>query len=117
MAAEIQFEHHQSGANLYAVIRNSQGYVWNGSAFLVQVNASWASYAVPLTETPTSGKFYVADFPASVQNGAGYSVTIYQRVGGSPSLTADARLKSGTLTWTGGETEDDGVSLPSAGAV
>ena len=71
----------QSGLNLYSIIRNSSGDVWNGSAFVTYNSANWSTYAVTMTEQTSSG-YYKATFPAAITTGK-YSFMVHQRLGGS----------------------------------
>jgi hypothetical protein len=97
MANELQLTH-TTGQNVYAILRNAAGQVWNGAAFVTQDNANWGDYDLPLTETPASGGFYLANLPALA---AGvYSVVAYQRAGQAPAVTDD-RIAVGELAWSG----------------
>lgn len=78
----------QSGATVYAVLRNRlNGQVWNTStpAFETYNEAHWAQYAIALTEQTSSG-YYTANAPSGV---SGYlvSAAFYQQAGGSPATS------------------------------
>lgn len=81
MANEIHFPY-ITEQTLYGLVWNGTGQIWNGSAFVAFVPASWATYAVTLTENGASGHYF-ADFTVS----ATYQVDIYQRAGGTPAAT------------------------------
>lgn len=82
MANEIQFAFGIADrTNLYALVRNSAGQIWNGSAFVTYATASFASYPIALTEQGTASGFYVGDFATAGE----YMVEIRQRAGGSPA--------------------------------
>ena len=59
-----------TGANIYAIIHNPNGQVWNpttgpGGAWENYNSAHWAQYAVALTEQASSG-YYRATYPAAI---------------------------------------------------
>jgi len=97
MAGEIQLPYGTSGATLYAVVRNSAGQLWNGSAFEAYTAANWTTYAVTMTEQGASG-FYVGNFPVTVKGV--YNVEARQRAGGSPAVT-DPPVGGGSVQWNG----------------
>jgi len=88
----------QSGLNLYSIIRNSSGDVWNGSAFVTYNSANWSTYAVTMTEQTSSG-YYKATFPAAITTGK-YSFMVHQRLGGSVAL-GDYIIGGGQIYWNG----------------
>lgn len=99
MTKEIQAIH-DTGKNLYAVIRDAAGDVWDGDNLVPQYNANWATYAVALTENPSGGHWYWANFP-ELPEGT-YSVVIYDRAGETAALT-DSPVAAGEVSWTGYE--------------
>ena len=40
-----------TGSTLYAILLNSVGQIWNGSAFEAVNGANWATYDIALTES------------------------------------------------------------------
>lgn len=74
-----------SGLTLYAVVRDEDAKVANGSAFETFNASHWGLYAVPLVEQGTSG-YYVGTFPVYADDGD-YSVAIYQQNGASPDAS------------------------------
>lgn len=89
--------HAAGGLTIYAVLLNSGGQAWNGSAFEEISGAAWASYDIALTEAAAG--IYLATMPAAA---AGvYSYVVYERAGGSPA-TSDALRGTGWLAWDGG---------------
>jgi hypothetical protein len=112
MANELQFSHYLTGAAVYAILRSPTGRVWDGSSFVTQVNADWADYALPLTETPSGGKFYVADFPTGAGGEASYTLFVFQRPAEEDPSLSDAQLAYGTLGEFGAipDDGDNGVS-------
>lgn len=75
---------HLTGVTVYAIIRNNDGDVWNGSAFETYSVGSLGDYDIPLTEQGTSG-FYAADFPSGIATSdVPYAVTAHQQPGASP---------------------------------
>jgi hypothetical protein len=97
MADMIQLQHSASAANLYALVRNSAGDIWNGAAFVTYATADLGSYDLPMTEQATS-KFYAVAFP-TVAAGV-YAVTAYVRAGGAPA-ESDSCIASGDVEWSG----------------
>lgn len=97
MAGEIQTAD-ISGKNVYALVRNVAGDIWNGSAFVSYATANLASYAISLTEQGTASAYYTGTFPALA---AGvYSIVAYERAGGSPA-EGDRLIAAGNLEWDG----------------
>lgn len=74
------------GANLYAVIHNPDGTVWDAIAedWVAYVEGDWANYAIALTELGASG-YYKATLP-DVGNVL-TTEAIYLRQGGSPAVS------------------------------
>lgn len=97
MAGEIQAAH-LSGKNVYALVRNAAGSVWNGSAFVTYATANLSSYAITLTEQGTASGYYAGTFP--VVSAGVYAVVAYERAGGSPA-EGDTLVASGNLEWDG----------------
>lgn len=95
----------QSGAIVYAFIRDSTAKIWNGSAFVVYNQADWATYAVAMTEQAGSG-YFSGVFPAAIAAGK-YSIVIHQQNGGSPAA-GDSAIGEGTIYWDGTK-EEQGV--------
>jgi len=95
MAKEIQ-AYLSTGSTLYAILLNSVGQVWNGSAFEAVNGSNWTDYDIPLTESVAG--LYTADFPAVV---AGvYSYVVYNQAGANPATT-DEWTGNGYLEWDG----------------
>ena len=96
--AKIQIAYDTSGATLYAVVRNADGEVWNGSAFEAYATANLGTYDLPMAEQGTASGYYTADFPAAA---AGiYAVSVYEQAGASPA-EGDALLTGGAIDWAG----------------
>lgn len=106
MADQIQVQHSASGANLYALVRNSEGLVWDGADFVPYATADLATYALAMTEQGVASAFYTCDFPI-VPVGL-YTVTVF--VGASPA-EGDTPVTSQSLEWSEDE-QRFGVSLP-----
>lgn len=97
MAGEIQVAH-VSGKNIYALVRNANGSVWNGTTFVTYATANLSSYALSLTEQGTASGYYAGTFPGAA---AGvYSLAAYERAGGSPA-EGDVLIATGNLEWDG----------------
>jgi hypothetical protein len=97
MAGELQVTN-TTGTNMYALIRNENGLIWNGSTFVSYVTANLATYAVTLTEQGTASGYYIGTFP-TVTLGL-YNVVAYQRAGGSPA-EGDTVKGAATVYWEG----------------
>jgi hypothetical protein len=98
VASEIQIAHDEAAVNLYALVRNAVGAVWNGSAFVAYATADLANYDVALTEQGTASRYYAGTFPA-VSAGI-YAVSVYKRAGGSPA-EGDSLEGFGVVEWDG----------------
>lgn len=95
MANELH-AHAPAGLTLYAVLLNSFGQTWNGSAWGTISGANWANYDIAMTEAAAG--IYLATMPAVV---AGvYSYAVYERDGVSPATT-DTLRGIGSLVWDG----------------
>ncbi len=99
MASEIQCAHTATGKNLYALIRNSTGSVWNGTSFVSYATANLSSYAIALTEQGTASRYYAATFSSSIASGV-YNLAVYERQGGSPA-EGDPSIAVGQVEWNG----------------
>lgn len=98
MANELQAQY-TSGVNLYAVVLNSAGQAWNGSAFESLNSSHWTEYAVTLSEQSSSG-VYIGSFPVAVNTAGVFNLLLRQRAGSSPA-TADLSIGSKQITWSG----------------
>lgn len=75
---------HLTGVTVYAIVRDNDGDVWNGSAFETYSAGNLGTYDIPLTEQGTSG-FYAANFPSGIATSdIPYAVTAHQQPGASP---------------------------------
>ena len=88
-----------SGFDHYAIVRDSTGNVWNGSAFAAFSAASWSTYVIALTEQGQCG-YYKASFPPGIIAAGKYSVTIHQEQGDTPDPT-DSVVGFGSMYWDG----------------
>lgn len=98
MAYELSITYPGDSATIYALIRRqSDNYVWNGSAFAAWADGSIGSYDIPLTAR--GGDLYNADFPSGI-DAATYVISYYQQAGASPAIT-DLLLMSTVRRWSG----------------
>lgn len=97
MAGEIQTAY-VAGKNVYALVRNATGAIWNGSAFVAYATANLGSYAISLAQQGTASGYYAGDFP-TVSAGI-YAVSAFERGGASPA-EGDLLIASGDLHWDG----------------
>lgn len=98
MAGEIQVPYGVSGRNVYALVRNSAGQVWNGIAFVTYATANLSSYAINLAQQGTASGFYVGNMP-SIANGV-YGLVAYDRAGGAPA-ESDTLIGTESMQWSG----------------
>ena len=99
MSAEIQLPYTASGASLYAIVRDNNGSVHNGSTFEDYEAVHYLTYAIALAEQASS-RYYAAGFPA-VAEGI-YHVAVFRQAGGTPA-EGDAPVENFTLEWTGSQ--------------
>lgn len=99
MSNEIR-QYYPTGYTLYAVIRNTSGYVWypTGEAF-----EAWgtggrtaADYDIALTESQGA---YIGDFDSKVDAGR-YDVQVFRQAGGAPADT-DNMVGVTQIAWSG----------------
>jgi hypothetical protein len=87
-----------TGVNLYALLFDATGQIWNGSAFTAPGAANWTDYDIAMTEVATATGIYRASMPAAA---AGvYSFVVRKQAGASPAV-ADIVVGSGTIQWDG----------------
>ena len=95
----IGFPHSLTGDVLYALVRDDEGDVWNGSTFEAYSTSNLGTYDLALTEQGTASQYYTFVFPSAI--GAGiYYITVYDRAGGSPA-EGDLTIATGETEWTG----------------
>lgn len=97
MASELQADY-LTGKNVYFLLRNSTGSVWNGSSFVAYNTANYTDYDIAATEQGTASGYYAANMP-SVSQGVYYAVA-KERAGGTPAET-DVTVGTGTINWGG----------------
>lgn len=98
MAREIHINA-DTGLSIYALLgRVGDGYLWDGSAFVVAAAEDWADYALPLTESPAGSGRYSADMPA-VAAGM-YQASVYEQAAVAAAV-GDEFVGSGELEWDG----------------
>lgn len=98
MAELLKVQHTTAALNIYAVLRNSAGEVWNGSTFVTYATANLGDYDLAMTEQGTASRFYAVAMPAVAQGT--YSVVAFVRAGGSPAET-DTPIAVGQVEWSG----------------
>ncbi len=110
MAKEIYMSS-ESTDTLYAIVyQQSDGKVWNGSAFEAWVDGNIGTYDIAMT---ASGDMFFGDFPAVPEvDGASdkYIVQVRKQLGASPAITDDL-IGQGFMEWGtsgGDETTDTG---------
>lgn len=98
MAGEIEVKY-QTAATVYALVRNKNGLIWNGSAFEVYLTANYASYVIQLVEQGVASGYYTGTFPTTIIPGV-YNIVAMLQTGGSP-LETDRGLGEETFQWNG----------------
>lgn len=123
MAGEIQLAYVETGADLYALVRNSIGEIWNtdDTAFESYDTNNITDYAIALTEQGTASTYYVGDMPA-VGDGI-FSVVVYKQAGANPA-EGDSPVGNGDIQFRGSavpsfddildDTEDIQLRLPTS---
>lgn len=102
MADKVIVPHTDSGRTLYFQIRDTSGFVWNGSSFEAYNAANWTTYDIALTEQGSS-TVYTATFP-SIAAGQ-YSLIGFEQVGVSPA-EGDFIVAAADVTWDGSQLLD-----------
>lgn len=91
MANEIQYNLGETGQTVYAVVRDTSGQAWNGTAFATYTTTR-TTWDLALTEIGSTGHYGPIDLPGT---GLGRWWEIYLQSGGSPSHTDDIKLAVG----------------------
>ncbi len=98
MANELVINY-PTGATLYALLFDSIGQVWNGSAFAAPGSAAWTDYDIAMTEAATATGIYRASMPSAAAGVYGWAV--YKQKGGSPAVTDGPPVGIGKIEWDG----------------
>lgn len=99
MANELQISY-TTAKTVYALIRNSAGQIWNGSAFESYTTLNYTNYDIAATEQGTASAFYVASFPTLITTPGNYSIVFKSQTGGTPAET-DPTIGAGNFEWNG----------------
>ncbi len=88
MADFPSYRHDTTGRNLYIVIHNAAGQVWDvvGEVF-ENYDGTWTNYDIPAVEDVAGSYFYNAEIPANLTADIVVFVTFYERAGGSVAIT------------------------------
>ncbi len=98
MADKILHGDRTAGLTLYFQVWDSDGAVWNGSAFESYNVSNWATYDTALTEQGSS-MIYVGTFSASIAAGL-YTLFTLEQIGASPA-EGDTIVGVTTQEWDG----------------
>jgi hypothetical protein len=103
----------QTGVEIYAVIRDEDDKVWDGTSFVTFDISDKDDYDVSLTEQGSTG-YYSASFPSSIESGR-YHITYHQRlVSGEVDLTTpDDVVHQEIKVWDGTTIVNDLVTQAS----
>lgn len=107
MANELRVIYNGGASDVvYAILRRrDNGYVYNGSTFVVWASGDIADYDIAMTFH--GGDLYLGDFPAV--DAGNYIVGYYVREGATPSVT-DARINEPIDFYWNGDTQVAGPS-------
>lgn len=86
-----------TGNTLYALLFNSIGQIWNGSAFGVPGFVTWTDYDIPLTEVAATG-IYRASMPAAASGVYSFAVRLQA---GASAASSDSTVGGGSIQWDG----------------
>lgn len=100
MANEITITANATGLNLYALIWDMDGKIWNGTAFETYATANYANYDVALSELGTASRFYAANMPATVPVGE-YRIWIRVNAGTPAETDTWAQIFPMFIAWDG----------------
>jgi hypothetical protein len=91
-----------TGAQVYGLIFNTSGQVWNGSSFGAFSSGSYSTYPVISTEISGTG-LYQWTFPSGISTAAIYFVAFrVSTTNGTPAYTDSAQgINQATIYWTG----------------
>lgn len=114
MALNIEYIDKLGSVNLYAAVYNSNGLALNNIDFTFGAleGSNWEDVVFDLTQDVERTTLYTA----SITNTSGftkgkYSIEVWQKIGASPSLSADTLLGCNDIFWDGTK-EQDTISMP-----
>ena len=96
MANELVIDY-PTGATIYALVLNTTGSIWNGSAFETPAAANWGDYDIACAESGTTG-LYLGSMPSL---SAGLYSVLFRLQGGDDPATTDVQIGSTSLEWSG----------------
>jgi len=88
-----------TGSTCYALIVNSVGKFWNGTAFEDYDSGSYSDYDIAMTEQGVSGIF-LGNFPSGITASGTYEYFVKRQLTGSVQET-DPVINTGKVDWTG----------------
>jgi len=104
LSEQLQVQYDTAAVNLYVVIRDSSGQAYRADTQVFEAystaNLTATKYAIAMTEQGTASRYYTVAFPTAIVTAGSYSITVFQRAGGSPAET-DSPLTGGTVDWDG----------------
>lgn len=87
------------GETCYALVKNSSGQFWNGTAFETYSASNYALYDITMTEVGSTG-IYLGDFPSLITSSGSYQYFVKRQAAGSPAED-DPIVNTGIIDWTG----------------
>ena len=97
MANELLINY-PTGSTLYALLFDTTGQIWNGSAFAAPGSAAWTDYDIAMSEVATATGIYRGTMPGAV---AGvYTFVVRKQAGGTPAV-ADITVGAAKIEWNG----------------
>jgi hypothetical protein len=109
MANEITTTY-SPNSNLYFVVFDPAGLIWDGSIFVILNISNWNSYTISLIENGTGSGVYVGTFPVDITTAGVYNIVAYEQKDVSPNISDSPPVSMGTISWDG-DSESDGSAL------
>jgi hypothetical protein len=88
-----------TGESCYALILNSSGKFWNGSAFETYSASNYNNYDVAMAEVGSSG-IYLGSFPVGITSSGTYEYFV-KRIAQGSQAEDDPIVNTGSIDWTG----------------
>ena len=91
-----------AGQVCYALLMNSSGQFWNGSAFEAYASVNYANYVIDLDEVGLNTGIYLGDFPSAVTTAGTYEYFVKPSINGASAESEDDPIaNTGRIDWTG----------------
>jgi hypothetical protein len=91
-----------AGQACYALLINSSGQFWNGTAFETYASVNYDDYVIDLDEVGTNTGIYLGDFPSTITTAGTYEYFVKPSINGAGSESEDDPISNtGRIDWTG----------------